>query len=66
MSPKFKPKKQNMLQALGIENQEDLEKEVQKCLDYMMSEGFVVKIGSKYRIKTQQEIQQEVEQIERI
>jgi hypothetical protein len=41
----------------------DKEKIIQNELDYLLTEGVVVKVGDKYRLKTKQEIQQEIENI---
>lgn len=35
--------------------------EIQQALDYLMAEGFVVKIDDKYRLKTEIENQKELE-----
>lgn len=34
--------------------------EVKKALDYLIAEGFVVKVGNKYRLKTEEEISKEI------
>jgi hypothetical protein len=39
------------------------EKIIQKEMDYLLAEGVVVKMGDKYRMKTEKEIQQEIESI---
>jgi len=46
-------------------NLPDKEKEklVQNELDYLLTEGVVVKVGDKYRLKTEQEIEQEIKNI---
>lgn len=42
---------------------EDKQKVIQHELDYLLAEGVVVKMGDKYRLKTEQEIKQEIENI---
>jgi hypothetical protein len=37
---------------------------VKLALDYLITEGVVVKVGHKYRLKTKQEIQEELKKIE--
>ena len=34
--------------------------EVEKALEYLIAEGFVVKIGNEYRLKTQEELNEEL------
>lgn len=38
-------------------------KEVKKALEYLISEGFVEQIGDEYRLKTQDELETEIEEI---
>jgi hypothetical protein len=35
-------------------------KEVEKALEYLIAEGFVVKIGDEYRLKTEEELTKEL------
>lgn len=51
------------MKKLGLNSQEDLENYIQNHLNYLESEGFVTKIGDKYRTKTKKESQKEVESI---
>jgi hypothetical protein len=37
-------------------------KEVEKALQYLIDEGFVVKIGNEYRLKEDSEINKELEE----
>jgi len=36
-------------------------KQVQQALDYMIAEGMVVKVKGGYRLKTEKELEQEME-----
>ncbi len=33
---------------------------VKQALEYLIAEGFVVKVGNKYRLKTEEEIAKEI------
>lgn len=35
-------------------------KAVEKALQYLIAEGFVVKVGNEYRLKTEEELQKEI------
>jgi hypothetical protein len=53
---------------MGWENFADLSEQdrtnvIQKHLDYLLEEGVVVKIDDKYRLKTDKEIQNEIQNI---
>jgi hypothetical protein len=42
-------------------SKDELEILVRKKLDYLIAEGMVVQIGNKYRLKTQKEINNELD-----
>ena len=51
-------------EALGINSQEALENEIQLQLNYLIQEGFAVELpNGKFRLKTQEELQEEIEEI---
>lgn len=45
-----------------LTNMTDKEKreQVQQTLDYMIAEGMVKKVGNKYRLKTERELEEEM------
>ena len=50
--------------ALGIDSQEALENEIQLQLKYLVEEGFAIELpNGKFRMKTQQELEEEIEAI---
>lgn len=51
-------------EALGIDSQEALEQEIQLQIKYLVEEGFAVELpNGNFRMKTQEELQKEVEEI---
>ena len=51
-------------EALGIDSQEALEQEIQLQIKYLVEEGFAVELpNGNFRMKTQKELQKEVEEI---
>jgi len=46
-------------------NKKETERLVKHALDYLIAEGVVVKVGHRYRMKTEQEIQKELKRIEK-
>lgn len=42
-------------------SREELEIVVKKKLDYLIAEGMVIQIGNKYRLKTQKELDDELD-----
>jgi len=44
---------------------EKLMKEIEDCLRYMIDEGFVKKVGEKYALRTEKEIEEELKSIEK-
>jgi hypothetical protein len=42
----------------------ETKKQVKKALDYLLTEGVVVKVGHRYRMKTKKEIEAELKEIE--
>lgn len=51
-------------EALGINSQEALEKEIQLQINYLIQEGFAVELpNGNFRLKTKEELQEEVEEI---
>ena len=38
-------------------------KEVKKALEYLINEGFVEQVGDEYRLKTDNELQKEIEEV---
>ena len=50
--------------ALGIDSPEALENEIQLQLKYLVEEGFAIELpNGKFRMKTKEELQEEVEEI---
>lgn len=50
--------------ALGIDSPEALENEIQLQLNYLVEEGFAIELpNGKFRMKTKEELQEEVEEI---
>jgi hypothetical protein len=45
-------------------SREELELQIKHSLDYLVAEGIVVKRGEYYRLKTEEEIEQELRDIE--
>lgn len=43
---------------------DELRRQVSASLNYLIKEGMVVKIGDRYRLKTQEELRKELEDIE--
>ena len=43
---------------------DELRRQITASLNYLMKEGMVVQVGDKYRLKTEEEIAQELEDIE--
>lgn len=53
-----------VFEALGINSQEALEQEIQLQINYLIEEGFAIELpNGKFRMKTQEELQEEVEEI---
>ena len=51
-------------EALGINSQEALEQEIQLQLKYLVEEGFAIELpNGNFRMKTQEELQEEIEEI---
>jgi hypothetical protein len=44
-------------------SEQDRETVIQNHMDYLLKEGVVIKIGDKYRLKTDKEIQNEIQNI---
>ncbi len=44
-------------------SEQDRTNAIQKHMDYLLEEGVVVKTGDKYRLKTEKEIQKEIQNI---
>jgi hypothetical protein len=42
---------------------DELRRQITASLNYLMEEGMVVQVGDKYRLKTEEEIAQELEDI---
>jgi hypothetical protein len=38
-------------------------KEVEKALEYLIAEGFVIKVGGEYRLKSDKEIAKELAEV---
>jgi hypothetical protein len=38
-------------------------KEVKKALEYLINEGFVEQVGDEYRLKTDNELEKEIEEV---
>jgi hypothetical protein len=51
------------LNKLGIKSFDELEEYIANHLKYLEMEGFVTKVGDRYRIKTKKEVKQEIESI---
>ena len=49
------------LMALGIHSEADLEAYIKRKLDYMITEGMVSFKDNKYSLKSEEELQQEME-----
>jgi phage antirepressor YoqD-like protein len=41
----------------------EVEKAVRQSIKYLLEEGVIIKVGSKYRLKTKKEINKELEDI---